>query len=258
MRRRLVAVRPRQRHLEQRRAPRVLLPRGAQRLDERRIEDLAERPADRIGALDAVEALERVIPADDALVLVEHDQPVVERLEDVLVELAHPAELLGLEVELPVQPAVLDRGRDLAGDRRQQREILAVERLVGVLPAERQHGDRRAFEDAGHEVVDALIAPELDFLGGEPRGGNRIVERDGVAAVQPRHERRRRACRRGTGWAKPKSPMVRKSPSRSSASISAMRSTTSVSTMRVTSRWLSRTTSRSLFRSRANPTSARR
>jgi hypothetical protein len=38
----------------------------------------------------------------------------------------------------------------------------------------------------------------------------------------------------------------------------AMRSTTNVSTMRMTSRWLSRTTSRSVFRSRANPTSARR
>ena len=90
---------------------------------------------DRIGPLDAVEGLERVVPADDALVGVEHHQTVVERFEDVVVELAHPPELLGLEMELTVEPAVLDRRRDLPGDRGQQREILAVERLVGLLAA---------------------------------------------------------------------------------------------------------------------------
>jgi len=41
----------------------------------------------------AVELLERAVPADDRLVGVEHHQAVVERLEDVLVELAHAAEL---------------------------------------------------------------------------------------------------------------------------------------------------------------------
>ena len=97
---------------------------------------------------------------------------------------------LGLEVQLTIQPAVLDRGRHLAGDGGQQREVLAVERLVGLLAAEREHGNRRAFEHARHEVVDARVAPELDFFGDEARGGNRIVERDGVAAVEPRQHRR--------------------------------------------------------------------
>ncbi len=62
--------------------------------------------------------------------------------------------------------------------------------FVGILAAERQDGDRRALEHARHEVVDALIAPELHLLGGEPRGRDRIVERDGVPGVEPGDERR--------------------------------------------------------------------
>ena len=115
----------------------------------------------------AVEAFERPVPPDDPLVHVAHHQAIVERFEDVLVELAHAAELFGLEVQLPVQPAVLDGGRHLAGDRGQQREVLAVERLVVVLAPQRQDGDRAAFEHARDEVVDRVVAPELDFLGRE-------------------------------------------------------------------------------------------
>ena len=70
----------------------------------------------------------------------------------------------------------------------------------------------RALEHARHEVVDAGVAPELDFLGREPRRGNRIVERDGVAGVEPRHERRRRATAAAPAAAKPKSPIGAKSP----------------------------------------------
>ena len=62
--------------------------------------------------------LERPVPPDDAVVQVVHDQPVVERLEDVLVELAQALKLAGLELQLPVQPAVLERGRHLAADGR--------------------------------------------------------------------------------------------------------------------------------------------
>ena len=43
-----------------------------------------------------------------------------------------------------------------------------------------------ALEHARHEVVDAGIAPELDFFGGEARGRNRIVERDGLTGIEPR------------------------------------------------------------------------
>ncbi len=168
----------------------MILTRRPQRLDERRVEDVAEQPADRCLAGDAVKALQRTVPADDPLVHVEHHQSIVERLEDVLVELAHPPELFGLEVELPIQASVLDGGRDLAGNGGEQAEILAVERLVGVLAAEREDRDRVPFEDAGHEVVDADVAPEFDFLRQEARAGDRIVERHGVPAVETRHHRR--------------------------------------------------------------------
>src|SRR5690349_6906312 len=124
----------------------MLLARGTQCLDVMRVEDLAERLANRAVSRNAVEALERAVPDDDPLGFVEDDESVVERLEDVLVELAHPPELFGLEMQLSVEPAVLDRGRDLASDRRQQPEVLAVERLVGLLAAKRQHRDGAAFE----------------------------------------------------------------------------------------------------------------
>ena len=61
--------------------------------------------ADGVGARHAVELLERAVPADDAVVEVDHQQAVVERLEDVLVERAQPIELHGLEVQLAVEPA---------------------------------------------------------------------------------------------------------------------------------------------------------
>ena len=38
--------------------------------------------------------------------------------------------------------------------------------------------------DAGHEVVEAGVAPELDLFGGKPADGGRIVERHDVAVSQ--------------------------------------------------------------------------
>ena len=99
-------------------------------VDERRVEQPIERLAERIGARHAVEALERLVPADDAIVEADHQQPVVERFENVLVERAQPIELRRLDVQLPIQPAVLDRGRRLARHRRQQRHVLARQRLA--------------------------------------------------------------------------------------------------------------------------------
>ena len=224
-----------------------------------RVEDVQQPAADGVGARDAVERLERVVPADDLLVVVEHDQAVVERFEDVLVELAHPAELLGLEVKLAIQAAVLDRGRDLPGDRRQQREVLAVERLVGFLPSEREHGDRRALEDARARssrcpdrartrLPRPRTAPPQSGSSSatvwpvSSRGTNdedraQARHRLGEAEVADRPESRR-AVRRPAS-----APCGRRPAFRRCAS---------------TSRWLRRTTSRSLFRSRAKPTSARR
>ena len=139
---------------------------------------------------DSVEALERAVPEDDPFLSVEDDEAVVERLENVLVELAHPAELLGLQMQLAVETAVLDCRRNLPGDRRQQREILAVERLIARLAAESENRNRATFEDARNEVVGAGVTPELDFLGDETRGRDRIVERHGMAVVEPRDQRR--------------------------------------------------------------------
>ena len=163
---------------------------GAQRFDKRQIEDVAQRPADGGLAGDAVEAFESAVPAHNPFAAVEHGEAVVERFEDVLVELPHPIELLRLAVQLAIEASVLDGRGHLAGDRRQQRQVLAVERLVALLAAERQHGDGAAFKHAGHEVVGAGVAPEFHFLGGEARGRNRIVEGHGRARVEARHHRR--------------------------------------------------------------------
>ena len=93
-------------------------------------------------------------------------------------------------MELAIQTAVLDRRRHLTGHRRQQTEILAVERFVGFLSAEREHGDGAPLEDAGHEVVRAGVPPEFHFFGDEPRARDRIVECDRMSAVQtPQHRR---------------------------------------------------------------------
>ena len=70
-------------------------------------------------------------------------------------------------MQLAVEAAVLDRRRRLAGDGGDQRHVLAGERLAALAAAEREHRDRRLLRDTRHEVVDAGVAPVLDFFGGE-------------------------------------------------------------------------------------------
>ena len=53
-----------------------------------------------------------------------------------------------------------------------------------VLAAEPEHRDRAFLRDARHEVVQPPVAPELDLVVGEPAGGERIVERDGVSGLE--------------------------------------------------------------------------
>ena len=60
--------------------------RRADGLDERRVEQPVERLAQGIGARDAVQALERLVPADHPIVKPDDEQAIVERFEDVLVE----------------------------------------------------------------------------------------------------------------------------------------------------------------------------
>ena len=92
-------------------------------------------------------------------------------------------------MQLAVETSVFNCGRHLTGDGGQQRQIFAVERLVGLLAPQRQHGDRASFEHARHEMVEAGIAPEFDLLRNEPCRGNRIVQGDGPAGIKPRDQR---------------------------------------------------------------------
>src|SRR5439155_2865978 len=100
-----------------------------------------------------------------AIVEVDDQQAVVERLEDVLVESAHAIELERLQVQLTVEPRVLDRGGNLTRHGSQQRHVLTAQRLACLSAAEREDSNRAFLGDAGHEVVQAGIAPELDLLG---------------------------------------------------------------------------------------------
>ena len=130
-----------QRQTRQRRPVGRVAPSRANRLSELRVENIAQRPPDRVAPRDAVQLLQRRVPPDDPVVEVDHEQAVVERLENVLVERAHPVELKRLDVQLPVEASVLKRRGDLARDRDEQRGVFAVQRLARVLPSKRQHGD---------------------------------------------------------------------------------------------------------------------
>ena len=151
-----------------------------------RIEQPIERLAERIGARHAVEPLERLVPADDAIVEADDQQPVVERLEDVLVERAQPIELRRLDVQLAIQPAVLDGGRRL------RRRPPRAGPCLRWSAARRSRAGRarstaftRVVRDARHQVVDAGVAPDLDFFGGEAADRQRIVEPHDVARREP-------------------------------------------------------------------------
>ena len=69
-----------------------------------RVEQTIERLAERVRARDAVQPLERLVPPDHAIVEAHDQQPVVERLENVLVERAQAIELCGFVMQLAIQP----------------------------------------------------------------------------------------------------------------------------------------------------------
>ena len=164
-----------------------------------------------------------------------------------------------LDVELPVEPRVLERGGDLAGHRAPAAPCLRCSAARSqCLQAEREHGGRPRLRDARHEVEEAGVAPELDVF-------RRVASRRRSDRRASRRARRRAAGRCPTASAAPAARVPKpwrastRTPRRSrSSTISAIRSTTSVSTTRDTSRCARLAGSRSLFRSRAKPTSARR
>ena len=165
-----------ERHPERRRPLRVIAALRAEHADHGRVEQPIDGLPHRLGAGGAVQLLERLVPPDDPVVQPEHHHPVVERLEDVLVERAQAIQFGRLEVQLTIEPAVLDGDGDLTGDRRDQVEVLGGQRLAALAAAEQQRRHGRALRDAGHEVVDARVAPELHFFRREPRRRQRVVQ----------------------------------------------------------------------------------
>ncbi len=125
-----------------------------------------------------MQRLERAVPPDHPLVHVHHRQPGVERLQHVLVELPHPAQFFGLHVQLAVEPAVLQRGRGLPRHRREQCQVLGVQRLGVRLAPERQHGNRRLFRHARDEVVQLAVAPRRKVRRRNPVGRDVVVQRN--------------------------------------------------------------------------------
>ena len=129
--------------------------RAAQRLQEGLGEHGVERLPEHVGARAAVEPLHRAVPAHHAALEVEHDDARVEALEDVLVVVLEPAQLLGLLREPLVEPAVHDRGGRLGRERLQRVDLLAVERVEAVLAPDAQHRDQLALDAAGEEPRQA-------------------------------------------------------------------------------------------------------
>src|SRR5262249_32571017 len=168
----------------ERRAVRIFPAGGAKGVDECPVENVGELTAGGRHPGETVEALERGAPSPGPPVCIKYHETIVEGFEDVLVEFAHPPELLRLQMKLTVEAAVFNCRCDLSGHRRQQRQILAVERFVRVLAPKRQHGNRAALEDAGDEVVDSRITPKLDLFSDEQRRDNRVVEGHRVAGVE--------------------------------------------------------------------------
>ena len=126
-----------------------------------------------------------MVPSDHAILEIQHDEAVVERLEDVLVELAQPIELVGLGPQLAVEAAVLERRGHLAGHRREQRHVFAAQRLRAVLAAERRArrsclpSRRTARSSTSPQSRQNSISSSVNR-----RLAERIVERDGVSGLE--------------------------------------------------------------------------
>ncbi len=156
--------------------------RAAQRVEERLREHGVERLAQHLGALAAVEPLHRAVPAHDARVEVEHHDPRVEALQDVLVVVLEPAQLLGLLRQPLVEPSVHDRGGSLRRERLQRVDLLAVERVEPVLAPDAERRDQLAVHAAGEEPRQARRAERRVVVRG-------LVDVDGLAPLQALAER---------------------------------------------------------------------
>ena len=160
---------------------------------------------------DAVQLFEPAVPAHDPIVAVDDREPVVQRLQDVLAELAQPLELVGLDPKLAVQAAVLERRRGLRRDRGEQRHVFAAERLGAGLSSERHDRDGRLPSRRTERSSGSRLAPELDSVGVEATLRQRIVER----SVWPAVSRAPTSDDRGSeGWRRRRSRSARSARNR--------------------------------------------
>ncbi len=128
-------------------------------------EKLGERTAQSRVAWDARQPLDLRVPALHAIVQIRRQYPDVDGLDDILAELLQPLVFLYLALQRAVQPRVLDRDADVAGQRSEQLHIVARKEVALVGPAERQIRDGPA-PHAAREIV------------GEIQLGNRSTNRD--------------------------------------------------------------------------------
>jgi hypothetical protein len=125
---------------------------------------------------------------DDSAVQVFDDEAVVERFDDVLVEFLQALQLARFHLKLAVQPAVLERRRDVAADRRQKTHVFAAQRLSLAALTEREHGDGPALRHARDEVVNPANTPERELLDRKRAVEPRIVERQRNSTGEARGE----------------------------------------------------------------------
>ena len=173
-------------------------------------------------AAGAVERLHGAVPAHDPAVEVEDEDAGVHALEDVLVVLGEPLQLVRLLAQAVVEAAVHERGGGLAGQGLQQVDLLAVQGVEAVLAARRRgwrsvspftRQGKKYDEVEGARLREGLAStasactgspPARRCTSGRPRAGARrgaaraahgAEDREGAVVVG--QEQRRARSRRG-------------------------------------------------------------
>ena len=158
---------------------------AAQRLQERLGEDLVQRAPERVSRARAVERLHRAVPARDAAVA----GPGPGCPESMLSRMfslysVSSLQLVRLLAQAAVEPPVHERGGGLAGQRLQQVDLLAVERVQAVLAADAQDRDQLALGPAG-EVVAEVQRARLGQRLGRGLGVDRLARRPAARTSAP-------------------------------------------------------------------------
>ena len=123
-----------------------------------RRQNFFESSSERLGPRQSRAALRAADSSDSIAVLeVGREHADLERLDDIFAEILQPLDLQRLLLERLIEPRVLDRNRQVTGDRRKQfqvvaREVIAVDRL-----SQAQQRHRAVAEAAGDEIVQAEL-----------------------------------------------------------------------------------------------------